>query len=83
MPYRLGEVVEQGCYKNDQRMSGAKYIHNCTSAGGNEVRWKFEVLDDDGELQGHVIAALSCSFSGDETAQKKRIREIAEEQLPD
>ena len=78
----LGQVVEQGCFKNGKRISNAKYTHNCTSAGGSEVIWKFEVLDEQGGLLGHVDAGLSCDWQGNETQQKAQIRRIAESLLP-
>ncbi|MEL6359145.1 MAG: hypothetical protein AAFQ01_04320 [Bacteroidota bacterium] len=84
---KLGQVVNQGCYKDGDRLSGAsgniKYLHNCTSAGGDEVRWTFEVLNDNDEVIGHIEAVLPSSFNGDETAQKAKIREIATGLLPD
>ena len=57
MSRTLGSVTAQGCYKGDKRISNAKFLHNCTTAGGNNVQWTFEVFDD-GVLIGHVIAAL-------------------------
>ncbi|MGB0525567.1 MAG: hypothetical protein ACPGJS_21500 [Flammeovirgaceae bacterium] len=82
MALKLGKVVEQGCYKGDKRVGNAKYLHNCVSEGGDNVQWKFEVVDGKGVLQGHVIASLGSSFQGNETQQKAQIIKIANEQIP-
>ena len=47
------------CYKDDKRVGGAKYCHNCTAQQGNQVKWKFEALCD-GKLAGHIEASLHC-----------------------
>ncbi len=79
---KLGKVISQGCYKNDKRMSDAKFTHNCIAAGGNEVRWEFQVLNEQNELIGTVVAGLSCSFDGDESQQKAAILGIAKGLIP-
>ncbi len=82
MPNKLGEVTDQGCYKNGKRVSGAKFLHNCGLAGGNQVIWTFAVLNAQGQVIGHVQAALGAGFQGDESAQKARILQIANGLVP-
>jgi len=80
----LGKITRQGCYKGDEWQSEYKYCHNCsTKSGGDEIRWTFEVLGDDGQLIGHVEATLACNKScGSEDQQKAKLLQIARGLLP-
>jgi hypothetical protein len=85
MANKLGNVVDQGCYKNGERQGNAKFCHNCRNQQGNQVIWQFEVLDDNDVVIGHVNAALDCNSrqgKGDESQQKAAILAIARSLVP-
>ncbi len=70
------------CYKDDKRVGGAKYCHNCTAQQGNQVKWKFEALCD-GKLAGHIEASLHCGKkTPSEGEQLRALQAEAEKSLP-
>jgi hypothetical protein len=81
MANRLGKAVSHACYKNGEFQTSAKYLHNCKSAGGNNVKWKFEVYDESDELIGHVEVKLPTTFKGDESKQLKEILKMAKSKI--
>lgn len=80
--WTLGQGVGE-CYKDDKRVGGAKYCHNCkTNQEGNQVKWTFEALCDE-NLAGHVAASLDCGKNTpSEGVQLRALQAEAEKSLP-
>ncbi|MBV9505104.1 MAG: hypothetical protein JO323_08890 [Acidobacteriia bacterium] len=82
MPNRLGKVVAHGCYNDDKKLNSNLYCHNCPN-NANNIRWRFEVLDQDDTLIGHVEASLRCKgVNASEGQQRQMLTRLAQAQVP-
>ena len=81
--WTVGSVTNYGCYNGGNRVGGAKYCHNCLSAGGDRVVWTFEALCN-GNVESSVTATLSCSRGSipAEGDQNRSIKASATSRLP-
>lgn len=72
----LGNVVNYGCYKGGKKLNSVQYCHNCS---GDNIRWQFEVLDDQRQVMGHVEVTLSCKgLNMNESQQAAEMRRLAQ-----
>lgn len=70
------------CYKGTNYNSSQKYCHNCTSAGGDNVRWTFTLKCDGRTTRSEPAVHLSCRGAGDESAQHRALAALAKQKLP-
>jgi hypothetical protein len=70
------------CVKSAERAGGAKYCHNCKTAGGTGVRWTFE-RKCDGTVAGSVTVTMPCAKKVPaEGAQLRALQALARAKLP-
>jgi hypothetical protein len=79
--WELGQG-EGACYKATDWKSGAKYCHNCKTAGGNTVKWSFKVMCDK-KVAGAINTSLTCGTSiPAEGEQLRQLQASAKASLP-
>ena len=85
--WSVGHGKGIGCfkYKARSKQKGGKFCHNCTSAGGQEVRWEFDILCDGEKTGKKMVVLLDCNSKdgqANETGQYKALEKAAERKLP-
>lgn len=75
-----GDVLSHGCFKGSKRVGRAKFCHNCKQAGGDNVQWTFEVIDEATKI---VLGEITVKYEikskfPNETGQSKAINKLAQ-----
>ena len=86
--WSVGHGKGIGCFKykaSSKLKKGGKFCHNCTTEGGQEVRWEFDILCGNEATGKKMVVLLDCNSKGgqaNETGQLKALQEEAEKKLP-